>query len=285
VNKYGLDIGSEKHKNHISSISISNSLEGYIQKYGEDIGNKMFNSVSDKKDSMSLGFFINKNDGDHETAIMEYEERKKSVNVSIENFINKYGYDLGMKKHNNRVEKYRDTFNNNPNREEINKSRAMTIDNLFRKYGSIELATEKYNKWIEGVLVPFCLASKESLKVFNPLIDVIVRDFKIDYEDVYIGVGNKKEFFIRNNENIYFYDFTIRSKKIIIEYNGILFHPKNENSEWANPYNKELTSKLAYNKQQLKIKTAENSGFVVLEIWSDDDSNFEKCLEFIKNNI
>jgi hypothetical protein len=29
------------------------------------------------------------------------------------------------------------------------------------------------------------------------------------------------------------------SKKIIIEYNGILFHPKNENSDWINPFNKE----------------------------------------------
>lgn len=42
---------------------------------------------------------------------------------------------------------------------------------------------------------------------------------------------------------------------------------------------------MAFKKQQDKIKTAEKSGFNVLEIWSDDENKLDKCLEFIKNNI
>ena len=77
----------------------------------------------------------------------------------------------------------------------------------------------------------------------------------------------------------------IKSKKIIIEYNGVLFHPKNEKSDWINPMNKTLSSEDAYNKQKRKIETAIDSGFSTFEIWSDDDNKIEKCLEFIKNNI
>ena len=58
-----------------------------------------------------------------------------------------------------------------------------------------------------------------------------------------------------------------------------------ENSNWNNPFNKEITSEIAYNKQELKIKTASERGFKVLEIWSDENDNLNKCLDFIKNNI
>ena len=91
IDKYGIELGNKKYNEHVDKISIANSEEGYISKYGEELGKKMFNDVSYKKDSMSLDFFIKKNSGDYDKAIFEYEGRKKSVNVSVENFINRYG--------------------------------------------------------------------------------------------------------------------------------------------------------------------------------------------------
>jgi len=82
-----------------------------------------------------------------------------------------------------------------------------------------------------------------------------------------------------------FLRFYNKSKKIIIEFNGAAFHPKNENSIWSNPFDKNITSKEAYNKQKYKIDLANNRGFSILEIWSDDNDNINKCLEFIKNKI
>jgi G:T-mismatch repair DNA endonuclease (very short patch repair protein) len=58
------------------------------------------------------------------------------------------------------------------------------------------------------------------------------------------------------------------------------FHPKNENSEWVNPFNNE-DAKTSFERQKRKIKLAEKNGFKVLEIWSDESNNIEKCLEFI----
>ena len=285
IKKYGEELGRQKYLEHISKISLSNSREGYIQKYGEDLGIKLFQEVSNKKDSMSLDFFIKKNNGDLESAITEYEYRLSKVNNSISNLINKFGEKVGLEKHKIRVDKYRKTFDSNPQKEKINKSRAITIDNLLKKYGDIETATKIYHQWLEKVTVPFCVASKESLKIFNPLIDILTSKLNIDISDICIGKPNKQEYFIKDSDKIYFYDFTIRSKKIIIEYNGVLYHPKNENSTWTNPFDISITPKIAFKKQQDKIETAKANGFRVLEIWSDEENKLEKCLEFIKNNI
>jgi hypothetical protein len=285
IDKYGIELGNEKYNEHVGKISIANSEEGYIYKYGEELGRKMFNDISYKKDSMSLNSFIKKNSGDYDKAIFEYEERKKYVNISVENFIKKYGYDVAIQKHKDRVDKYRITFNNNPNKAEIDKSKGITIRNLFKKYGDMKIATEKYNNWRIRVSVPFCLASKESLKVFNPIIETITNEYDIKYDDIFVGSGERSEYFLRNGNDIYFYDFTIKSKKIIIEYNGIIFHPKNEKSDWVNPCNRGLSSEDAYNKQKIKIQTAVDKGFSVFEIWSDDIDKYDKCLNFIKNNI
>lgn len=285
IDRYGKELGTNKYEDHISKISISNTLDGYILKYGNDMGREMFESISKKKDSMSLSYFIKKNNGDYQDAISEFENRKKSVNNSVENLINKYGKEIAIEKHKNRVNKYKNTYNLNPMKEEINKSKAITIENLLRKYGSIEKANEVYDKWRKSVCVPICVASKESLKIFNPLIDIVISDFKIENNDIYIGNGESKEFFIKDNNDIYFYDFTIRSKKIIIEYNGVIFHPKNEKSDWKSVFNPNITAKMVYDKQKYKIDLAKNNGFNVLEIWSDDEHNLKKCIEFIKNII
>lgn len=285
IEKYGKELGNKKYKEHIKNISISNTLDGYILKYGDVVGKKIFEEVSKKKDSMSLEYFIKKNNGNYQDALSEFENRKKSVNNSVENLISKYGKEIAIEKHKNRAVKYNITYNLNPRKEEINKSRAITIENLLKKHGSLEIANDIYDKWRKNVCVPICLASKESLKVFNPLIDIIIKEFNIKSDDIYIGNGEKKEFFIKDDNNIYFYDFTIRSKKIIIEYNGILFHPKNENSDWKSVFNSNITSKIAYDKQKNKIDLAKKNGFQVLEIWSDSDDNLEKCIEFIKNKI
>jgi hypothetical protein len=165
------------------------------------------------------------------------------------------------------------------------RSKVISIENLSRKYGSYEVAKQKIKEWREKISVPICRASKESLSIFEPLINILIKDYNINYDDIYIGYKDKNEFFLKKEDSIFFYDFVIRSSKIIIEYNGVLFHPKMENSEWINPFDKKISAKMAFDKQQLKIKTAQEYGFKILEIWSDESDNLNKCLDFIKNNI
>jgi hypothetical protein len=285
IGKYGED-GEKLHKKHIEKISYSNSLDRYINEFGEKEGKIIFNEISSNKDSMSYNYFLKKNNNNNKLTLFEYNKRLESVNVSVENWIKKYGYEKAIQKNKERVKKSKETFSKNPNKEKIFKSRGITIENLYNKYGDMDVAKKKYNDWLTKITVPLTKASKESLTIFNPLIDKLI-ELNIKHNDIYIGSDNKDEYFIRDDNKIFFYDFTIRSKKIIIEYNGVLFHPKNENSNWTNPFNKNITTKEAYNKQQYKINLAKNKGFSILEIWSDDDKEFNinKCLEFIKNNI
>lgn len=130
----------------------------------------------------------------------------------------------------------------------------------------------------------FGKASQESLIIFNPLISWCLEN-QIQYDDIYLGIENKKEYFISSDKKIFFYDFTIRSKKIIIEFNGVMFHAKNEDI-WYNPFTNE-SAFTNIKKHNFKKDVAIKQGFRVMEIWSDEDPiiNIELCKKFIISNI
>lgn len=271
----------EKYKN---KISYSNSKQGYIDKYGKEKGEAIFKEISTKKDSMSYKFFLKKNSYDYEKASIEYEKRKESVLINLDFFINKFNdIEIGIEefeKHkiniSNTMKKYHSTLTKE---ERVKKH---SIYTLLNKIEDLEERKEIYNNWLKKVTVPITRASKESLLVFNEVIDFLK---SININDIYIGKDDNKEYFIRDDDYIFFYDFTILSKKIIIEYNGVAFHPKLENIETFKPIGTKLTPTELYNKQKYKIDLAKSSGFKVLEIWSDDEYKVQKCINFIKNNI
>lgn len=133
----------------------------------------------------------------------------------------------------------------------------------------------------------FGKASKASLRVFNEVIKWCLEN-DIKYDDIYIGKDNKNEFFLRDSENdrFFMYDFTIRSKKIIIEYHGIAFHAKKNDKKWINVFTNENASENIKNRK-IKNNLAISNGFKILEIWSDDSDEFniKKCKKFIKKFI
>jgi very-short-patch-repair endonuclease len=131
----------------------------------------------------------------------------------------------------------------------------------------------------------FGKASKESLNVFDEIFKFCLIN-GIKEEDIYIGIQNKMEYFLREDKNIYFYDFTIKSKKIIIEFHGIAFHAKNETQIWKNPFTNE-TAEENIKKRKLKNSLAKKNGFKLLEIWSDNlvNNNIDICKKFIIKNM
>ena len=133
----------------------------------------------------------------------------------------------------------------------------------------------------------FGKSSKESLKVFSPLIEWCL-SVGIEYDDIFIGIDSKSEYFIKD-DNIYFYDFVIKNKKIIIEFNGVAFHARPEQlnkNEWFNPFTKE-NAEDNIKRSKIKYQLAVDSGFEILEIWSDICylDNIEICKKFIIEKI
>ena len=104
------------------------------------------------------------------------------------------------------------------------------------------------------------IGSKSSLKTFEDVEKYLINHWKISYNDIYIGDGKRKEYFLYDEEmkQVYFYDFTIKSKKIILEYNGCYYHPKTRE---FNPNQ--------YDKDQRKKFVAESLGFTYIVVWDD----------------
>ena len=135
---------------------------------------------------------------------------------------------------------------------------------------------------MERKLVKFGCASKESLGLFQPLYDKYKDKFKI-----YLGITDNVEYFLRNEETIFFYDFTIPQLKLIVEYNGSVWHPNKELLtstqllEWKNVYtNAPASVVLAID--EAKRKLAESNGYTVIVIWDTDDvTNSIKKIENI----
>jgi very-short-patch-repair endonuclease len=179
--------------------------------------------------------------------------------------------------------------------EKIKLKKRNTLENTLKLYPNIfkDKWILTHNKFINELgydprLHVFGNASKESLKVFEPLIDWCLNNAILN-DDIFIGYSNKKEYFIRSEESVYFYDFVIKSKKIIIEFNGVVFHAKREQlnkNEWFNPFTKENAID-NINRTKIKYDVAKNKGFDILEIWSDEDPcvNVELCKKFIKDKL
>jgi hypothetical protein len=262
-------------ENHINKIKYSNSLSRYIDNYGIELGTEIFTEISSKKDSSSMVYYLEKNNEDYVKALFEYKERIKQCSLSLDALINRNGIDFGTLKYEENARKKlvsQKAFLDGLSKEEKKTKYGMTRE---------KLGDEKYEKWRLSVSVPLARASKESMVLINDIIDTI--DLRND--ELYYGYGEKNEYFIHDGSNIYFYDFVIKTQKIIIEYNGVVFHPKFENINKFTPIYGNLTAEEMYNKQKYKIDLATKNGFKVLEVWSDDPDKLTKSIDYITKNM
>ena len=186
---------------------------------------------------------------------------------TLEKYIIRYGEELGSVKY-----------------DEYKKTCARNLEFFVKKYGEND-GKNRYKEFKKHI----GKASKESLLVFNPLIDWLTNH--IDINEIYYGDKNSREFFIVKNSKTYLFDFTIKSLKLIIEFNGVKFHVNENWSDeikkiWIHPF-KKMTYLEAIKNDQFKKKLAEENGFKVLTIWSNIpvEENIEICKQFIENEI
>jgi hypothetical protein len=91
-------------------------------------------------------------------------------------------------------------------------------------------------------------------------------------------------FLTENRENYYFYDLCFRDLTIMVEYQGIAYHPKSLDSNFIPPYKSMGTEFDVWKKDRLKENLAKHNGFEVEYIWSDNaDNDIKRISEKIKN--
>lgn len=186
---------------------------------------------------------------------MPYLEK---CDTSLNGFIKRYGYEEGMYKFNQKNLKWKDSI-----------KKKYDIDNPF-------------------FVMSKGIASKESLKVFIPLYKIL-RKNGYGRNDLFFGVNGSKEYWLRREgdfDRYFLYDFTIKSKKLIIEYNGVSWHGNDNFKDKFRGENFGYTFEESKEIDKKKIECAEKDGFKVLVLWSIDsfDCNIKKCLSFIEGN-
>lgn len=169
---------------------------------------------------------------------------KYQIGNGLEWYISRYGESVGTKKFNKRMCKWINSYN---------------------------MALENDPTIIERKTVKLGKASKQSLVVFESIY--------LEYKDrisIFLGVDNNQEYFLRNGNTLYFYDFTIPELKIIAEFNGSMFHPntniltEHEIQDWKSLYSN-LPAEVVIANDIAKIKLAESHGYTLLTIWDTDN--------------
>ena len=201
-----------------------------------------------------------------EESIKKLNERQNTN--SLESFVNRYGDEEGLIKYNNRL-----------NQLSYTSSRKFYID----KYG-LEEGNKIFNQITSKRVVGINKSSKEAYYFLKEIYKYI-RNNGIDKNDIYWGVGSSKEWFINLDKCLFFYDFTIKPLKIIIEYHGISFHPKENDLDWVGAYGMSYDEKIKIDR--LKKEIAESAGFKYFHVYSDDDLKTKQTelIEIIKKEI
>lgn len=242
--------------------------------------------------------------------------KERQATFSKKKCIEKYGEKEGLKKLEERNNKWINSLKENNDWDELSKKKAITLENMIVKYGKEE-GTEKYYNWKELVknteenfikrygaeegITKWKLykshrykhygSSKESNMFFLDIISKI-KPF-INISEIYMDGETTKEYWLNynNGNNKFFYDFTIRYLNLIIEYHGTHIHPnprwnKENWNKWRHVWNKKNADEIRIYDLQKK-SLAESQGFKVLEIWNDENViiNQQKSIDFIFNQL
>ena len=282
IMRYGEKEGKEKFQKFWETTNFSCSLDAFIRRHGEEEGKKKYEEYCKQCSLRSSGKLCK----DYSKWKLSLVKRSISLknsrydrdNTSLESFVKRYGTIEGTEKHNTYRKKYK-------------RSNPLCIEYYTEKGISQKEAIEL----VRAKSLDICShvrgkASKESLKILIKCYRYLRRRGFLS-SDIFWGIQGSKEYFIRNSNDIKFYDFCVPKLKIIIEYNGSYYHPRkkdieNNNINFVNCKNIEEVLSL-YNKDQEKIKLAESNGYKVLQLWGEDgsDNNIKKGIEFLKENL
>jgi hypothetical protein len=272
---YGEDEGRKKYLHF--GVKSKQSSEKWKKKYGDNWEFE-WEKYLKSKDSTSFQWALQKCKGDIEKAKLLYENRLESVKINREEKIKELG---GISEYEEYMEK-------------INFKKGLRFDDFLRKNGgNYQDAVNEYTLVLKKRRVKFGSASKSSLLYFMS----IYNHFSADPENrVFLEIEESSPFFLydKQHSRSYCYDFCLFNKfaKLIIEFNGIKWHP-NLDVYSIDEYkkisvflkkNEEILEKYHYDRAKERI--ALDNGFSYLEIWDTDqpEINIQKIEDFFEKN-
>jgi hypothetical protein len=301
IKKYGEEEGSARFDLFVDRSK--STIDNYKKRYGDEWETR-WNYFINTRDSSSLSYFIKKygDDGEKlfEKKVLEF---KKSSDIKY--YIEKYGESEGHIKYNEICEKKADGAIKSWSLENFlkenghkydthdsalkafcfkNKKRSSkNIEYFISKGYSLDESKELRLKSIEKSYRNSrqkSPVSKESVIFFSELEKAAKRKCLFGSKD--------KEFSIKKNDKIYFYDFYDEKTNTIIEYNGSAYHAPelligDERAAWKSAYG--LDWNAVHLKDLNKKNAAIDSGYNFIVVWDYDVRSKRKRKEKINEII
>lgn len=209
---------------------IKNTKKNLIKKYGTELGEAKYKSLS----------------------------IKRSKNLSLEGFIERFGEEAGLNLYQERCKKA-----------------SVTLDVFLKKYG--ESGREKYAEFLRKI-GPENFGShgvsKESWRFFAPIVRCCFKQ-GLGKSEIKIGTSKRKEFWLSKKDyGFFFYDFCIPKLRIIVEYNGEGFHPnpawpKEKWDSWRQVFSGKSADEV-HAKYLQKVNLCKEYGFTVIQVFSSE---------------
>jgi len=280
------EMSDEEVNNYAKKFGVT--LENQIKKYGKEEGTRRYNEYC-KKQALTNTFEYKKEK--YGMSEEEFKEYNQSRACTLENLIKRHGEKVGREKWSKYVEtqrhagcsleyfkeKYGDKEGEKKYKE-VNKMKLPTVSNFIRKYGE-KIGKEKYNSFISKNGIGSSIEANNFFKDLIENTNIKNVKYSLDNDEYMLYDEDKKKW--------YLYDFVLEDKKLVIEYNGDIWHgnPKLFNeSDKPNPYKKDLTAKEIWKQDKEKLDFIKNKGFKVLVIWSSDKDKLQKAIDFLKEN-
>lgn len=273
------------------------SIEFWVHRgYTEEVSREIVSKIQKENSNKFYANATILERKERSTACLEYyekrgfenpiEERKKrQTTFSMQLCIEKYGEDLGCQIFKERQKKWRMTIDSKTGeekREFQSRQDSSSMEWARKKTKNEEEAKFLYITNLNKKLIGFNRSSKESLIILDKIIEY-VKTLSTEIKFFY-GAGESNEYWLHDENNLYFYDFTIPTFNLIVEYNGIAWHPKDSQTEWKSPFG--CTYEMAIAKDKNKLRLANSKGFEVFEFWSDfTKSENEEKLNSVKKYI
>ena len=251
---YGEIEGKKKWENYRQIQAHTNTYE--YKKKTKKWSKEQFDSYNADRSCTKENFIKRHGEIEGKKKWENYVERQKFAGSSEKYFIELFGEIEGKKKW-----------------ESICQSKSLTKENFIKRHGEIEgkKKWEKYRQKQAKTLTVRC--SKISQDFFWELYEKIPESLK---EFVYFNELNKEYYkYDYENSKIYFFDFVITNKKIIIEFNGDYWHanPKKYNAtDVLNFGGNHVQVSDIWERDEIKKTFAINHGYDILFIWESDFS-------------
>lgn len=268
VSRYSLQfwtIRGYKEKEAIKNISIIQSSISNKRKEKDDY------KLSYRKSSPRCIEYWTSRGYSEEESVLNVQRIQCTFSLKI--CIEKYGVEKGQRIWSKRQQKRQETLKSKPLEEvsRINKLKNIfDLDNCVNRHGIVE-GTLQYEKNIHRAKTMAGLngktSSKEATSVFDELLMIINLTINENVQAIY----GSREFYIEDpkNNKYNFYDFTLPDYNIIVEYNGIAWHPREDIIDWKPIYKTTLTVDEIIQNNINKMLLAEENGFKIFTIWSD----------------